>query len=119
MKPLSVKLGVILSGLIILGYAEVCKGQCAWVLWQNNVVGEYTKTTGWLPEIGLPTYDACKKEKDLRIAKKVKFWQEMPGTEIIYVSNGGEVEGIQIKDKGKTAGYDYLKCLPDTVDPRK
>lgn len=43
MKSLSVRLGVIFIGLIIFSYAEVCKAQCAWVLWKhvdNNVSGQ-------------------------------------------------------------------------------
>ena len=48
----------------------------------------------------------------MRIEKKVKFWQSQSGTDITYISNGGEIEGIQIKEKGERQKV----CKPPAKD---
>lgn len=54
---------VVLALFFCLLMSNVANAQCAWVLWQKIVIGEYEKPSGWLPERGFPTYDACKRNK--------------------------------------------------------
>ena len=104
MKSLLVKLGVILIGLAIFCYGDVCRAECAWVLWigQDKKVGS---NTIWTVEAAFPSYELC--------IKRIK-----------NICAGGT---SAMDDSSNTCSqYNYLgyaawyyKCLPDTVDPRK
>jgi len=116
MKSLSVKLGVILIGLIILGYAEVCNAQCAWVLWERQYMvteeGKVANPGEWGIVAAYPKYEQCFE----RQKKEFLDLKEAPGFKVIsrpfeYVM--GRKEG------GKLVILQELKCLPDTIDPRK
>ena len=117
MKSLLVKLGVILIGLAILGYTEVCRAEGSWVLWEN--VGVKTPLmnqpnySGWTLERAYPTYEMCINEANYRIKTKSVTW------------NKTEYQ-IEIRSDGflaKKSDYDWtfyeVKCFPDTIDPRK
>jgi len=104
MKSLSVKLGVILIALIILGYGKTCNAEGAWVLWQK---AEITKTT-WVIEGAFPSYAVCI-QNELSVcqgfaSKSGDRCQSIEGQHFVLLGNGRSIGWM---------------CLPDTIDPRK
>lgn len=104
MKSLPVKLGVILIGLFIFGYGEVCNAQGAWVLWQK---AEVTKTT-WVIEGAFPSYNVCI-QNEISVCQKFASksgdkCQSMEGRHFVLLGNGRSIGWM---------------CLPDTIDPKK
>ena len=95
MKSLSVKSGVILIGLAIFGYAELCKAEDAWVLWlrhnfevywakdQIDSAGKVIATKGYANDFfqrtwelldAFPTYDQCQKVMKEKIEHERKWF---------------------------------------------
>jgi hypothetical protein len=107
MKSLLTKLGVILIGLTVFGYAELCNAQ-NWGLWQyvrsEKLHAEYWENLG-----AFPSYELCIKEWDKKVslsATSVNAQEITKGEFLITYKDGST----------SWAGY---KCLPDTVDLRK
>jgi len=116
MKSLSVKLGVILViGLLIFTYEEMCKAQCAWVLWESQYINQEGKVVNpgeWNIITAYPRYEQC-----LERQKETFFkFKEEPGYTVI--SRPFEY-ALRQKEDGKHTIIQQLKCLPDTIDPRK
>jgi hypothetical protein len=103
MKSLLVRLGVILIGLTIFGYAEVCNAQ-NWVLWEGIDKNIGSKTI-WTVESAFPSYELC--------INRIKNICAGSTSAMDYSSN--------TCTKFNYLGYAawYYKCLPETVDPRK
>jgi len=100
-KSLSVKLGVILIGLILFGYTEVCNAQ-NWVLWVGKCKKVDSKTE-WTIDSAYPSYEKC--------VERLQYVCGHPGLDPMSWTCS----------KYKYLGYAtwYLKCFPDTIDPRK
>jgi hypothetical protein len=118
MKPLSVRLGFILIGLLILGNAEVWGAECAWVLWASQYFGD-ERTGSWTIESAFPNYELCMKELNRNLEGMKKGFERAPRRGEINSFNYGF--SFDIKDEsGKEKHVQFLwKCLPDTIDPRK
>jgi hypothetical protein len=102
MKSSSIGLGVLLIGLLVFGYAEVCRAEGAWVLWEG-IDKKVGSDTIWTIESAFPSYKLC--------TDRIK---NICGTgSMDYSSN--------TCTKFNFLGYAawYYKCLPDMVDPRK
>lgn len=109
MKPLSVKLGVILIGFAIFGYAEVCRAECAWVLWLIDTDNQIQVLNAF------PSYEQCKQAQQISCERQSKAIKD---TEI--VANCPDSFDFRYKKKGvSTMRRRLFKCLPDTIDPRK
>ena len=127
MKSLSVKLGIILFsiGLGILGFSELCKAECAWVLWTKTEKTIFKPNPNyserWEIMGAVPKYEHC-----LRMKQEV--FEKRSGAYTEGKSKGG-FPGLEVKvDPSITAiflsGQNLLEvikfnCLPDTIDPRK
>jgi len=146
MKPLLVRLGVILIGLTFFGYGEVCKADGAWVLWQQESGKDFKK---WEVVRGYPTYKECVRVRDCwfdlspsgekfkEIAKSSPSAPDPNCPKCIWVqtSKDGEknlafmengIETVVMAPnmiiRGSTEkGFLILRneCFPDTIDPRK
>ena len=121
MKSLSVKLGVILIGLAIFGYAEVCRAERAWVLWLKFESMSFVKdkppiiTEKWELIAAVPKYEQC------LIMQKDIFEKQIKGFEIV---EGAKIESVPfslITVEYPKGGSQFIKfkCFPDTVNPRK
>lgn len=112
MKSLLVKLGIVLIGLAIFGYSEMCRADGAWVLWEKNY--RYAPLE-WRIEGAYPSYDACvKKEMEACKEKEEAYQPKLNPNSKCITTLGGHyhtVVGTQLTTE--------WKCLPDTVDPRK
>ena len=89
---------VLLVAALLLLSVSTASAECAWVLWESQALG-----TSPIQAYG--TMEACIKGLD-EFAAETGFIGS--GTVRSRVTRSGEYRG-QI---------DYLKCLPDTVDPR-
>lgn len=127
MKSLSVKLGVIfvLSGLAIFGNAEVCKAQCAWVLWEELELfsikdGKPTDNVVWKLIVATPKYEQCL-ENQRRLFEKIKKEADEDKEKYDTISKIEVVPYTFVMKDFKSGGFfsKTLKCLPDTIDPRK
>jgi len=119
MKALSVKLGVILIGLIIFSYMEVSRGECAWVLWKqegSRVEGKWYPPQ-WEIDSAFPTYDLCiqYRIKELNRRKERYIYNKTP----ISTYDDGSGFIILNRENNITEFSYQSKCLPDTIDPRK
>ena len=79
MKSLSVKLGVILIMVVILGNVKVCNAECAWVLWERTgqrLEGRF-QWVEWHVNSAFPTYDLCTQRR----IKEFNYYKE------IYIYN--------------------------------
>ena len=116
MKSLSVKLGVILIGLAIFAYVEKPWAESAWVLWENldviNEEGQVVKLGQWVIVNAYPRHEQCLE------GQKQKFlnYKEEQGYKVISIPFGYV---WRYKEGGKSSIIQELKCLPDTIDPRK
>jgi hypothetical protein len=118
MKSLLVKLGVILIiGLAIFSYVEVCRAEGAWVLWENLGIRlpSFGKPdwSGWKLERAYPTYEMCIKEANYRI--KTKSASRNKTEYQIEIRS----DGFMAKKSDDDWTFYEVKCFPDTVDPRK
>jgi hypothetical protein len=125
MKSLSVKLGVILIGLAIFGYSEVCKAQCAWVLWEKWEVAsikdrKFTTDLLWTLIVATPQYEQCM-ENQRRLFEKIKKGANEDKEKYDTISKIEVVPFRLVLTDYKSGGFNSktLYCLPDTIDPRK
>jgi len=103
--------------LIVLG--GVANAECAWVLWEQKTYytiekGEATEKTFWLIIEAFPQYEQC-------LERKKMLFVNIKG---IAASTGPKVQAVPfelvIEHFSDTASlHHHLKCLPDTIDPRK
>lgn len=129
MKSLSVKLVVVLVGLIIFCCVEVCKAQCAWVLWERaNFKAKEAKDNSqvdWYIVGAFPTAKACwQMEEDICARRKELTSENRPNQDPLFkpqnvecIKSWGGHTMTWYNEKGFWVS-DW-KCLPDTVDPRK
>ena len=128
MKSLLVKLGVILIGLMILGYAEVCKAEGAWVLWckitKFTFMAQGQKIEShWDLRKAVPKYEQCIELKIEAHKKEIETWSSYSNIEEVKYKTPEEAIVIVFKhadtDKERVNFMYEFYCLPDTVDPRK
>jgi hypothetical protein len=100
---LSVKLGVILIGLIIF-CAEVCRAGDSWVLWEG-IAKNIGSDTIWTTESAFPSYELC--------TNRIKNICTGSTASMDYSS----YTCVKFNYLGYAAWY--YKCLPDTVAPTK
>lgn len=119
MKSLFVKLGVILIGLTIFGYAEACKGQCAWVLWEQRAYYRIEKDEPieriyWEIIGAFPKYEQCLERKKVLFTNIKESIRKSD-----HKADAVPFELI-IEHFTETSSLHYkFICLPDTVGPRK
>lgn len=124
MKSLSVKVVVILIGLAIFGYAEVCKAQSAWVLWEKMEFSAFEKgknqhfIVSWRILGAVPKYEECL-EKLSKTWEQYKIDYSPEKSEGIKETSSKLYGIISISFKNGDTLFFTLSCLPDTVDPRK
>ncbi len=125
MKSPLVKLGVILIGLLVFGYAEVSKGQCAWVLWERWEVarikdGNLTTDVLWTLIVATPKYEECM-ENQKRLFEKIKEMAHEDSEQDDTISKIEAVSFNLVRKDYESGGFNSktLYCLPDTIDPRK
>ena len=116
MKSLSVRLGVVLIGLAMFGCAEVCKAQCAQVLWQKLEVyesGKFKPERGynWVVVGAFSTENQCRGEEK---AMCIKYAE---GMKIKCIEDWGGHKIVTGTENDLTV-WSY-KCLPGTIDSRK
>ena len=127
MKSLLGKLGVILIGFAIFGYAEVWGAECAWVLWkktEKTMVGKYKQypdhSVSWELMDAVPKFEQCLQsgreysERQYSLYLKGKSEGEFQGMRIGKSPSGG----LMLSEEGLTQTIEF-KCFPDTIDPRK
>ena len=137
MKSLSIKLGVILVGFLIFGYAcPVANAGDTWVLWEHS----FYKSPRWELIGTYPNYQQCQERAN-------RFREVAPGSDgykrimgnptspdfILVAPDGKKYIKIKIEDTEYTVlapnkaimdtkeGYVVIEwnCFPDTIDPRK
>ncbi len=86
-------MGARLSLLVVLILATSAHAECAWVLWQREIVDK--REIGWNPRESFGSVQECKKRESRADAR--------------YNPETQKLEPIP-------AGHTI--CLPDTVDPR-
>jgi hypothetical protein len=121
MKSLLGKSGFILIiGLVIFGYAEVCNAECAWVLWiqvGNRVEGRWYPPQ-WKILSAFPTYDLCVQSR----IKDFNYYKDIYSYNKFTISIYGDGSGFAVSDPTDTSKIVFSyesKCLPDTLDLRK
>lgn len=127
MKSSSVRLGVILIGLIIFGYTEVWGAECAWVLWkktEKTTFGKYRQysdlSVKWELMEAVPKFEQCLQrvreysERQYTLYVKGKLEEELLGTKLERLPS----EGLMLSGEGWKQTIEW-KCFPDTIDPRK
>jgi len=119
MKSLLVKLGVILVGLAIFGYAAVCKAQCAWVLWEFQITGGVEGSGGWMINSAFPNYELCMKQLNKSLTYAENSFKKTPNARVNLVVNGVIATVMEEGGKEKLLWQFLYRCLPDTIDPRK
>ena len=136
MKSLSAKLGVILIGLAILGYTEVCRAEGAWVLWAHF----FYKSPSWSLISAYPNYEQCQERANWfrelapgadgyekivgNPASPDLIWTDPDGNKYIKVRIEKTEYIVLTSNKAITHtedGYVVIEweCFPDTIDPRK
>jgi len=138
MKSLLVKLGVILVSVIfmfpIIFISDVAKAECAWILWMHITEMSFSidKSTGlvseseppkttydrWFIQKATPKYEQCLEMQRKTFEERKKAFSSEMNYEIPF-----DVISHDFRDPktGKKIGtrIEELKCLPDTIDPRK
>lgn len=108
---------ILLAILLCLFSSSTANAECAWVLWERqylqNEEGKVVNPGEWGIVSAYPKYEQCfERQKQQFLDLK-----ETPGFKVIsrpfeYVS--------QYTESGKGPSIlQELKCLPDTIDPRK
>ena len=124
MKSLSIKLGVLLMGLMILGYAVVCNAECAWMLWKRMSfynIKKDSRSTEWMIIVAVPKYEQCMETLKDKFKKEKEFWEgkarpwKVIGSELGYIMLISQNEKGELSDTGEI----NFECYPDTIDPRK
>jgi hypothetical protein len=119
MRSLLVKLGVILIiGLALFSYAEVCGAEGAWVLWESYSNDGYLH---WEVNDAFPSYEKCKQGQHIKCERlRETLLKDITKTQIKRVAdNCPDTLIIFYKDSSyHYVEFDY-KCFPDTIDPRK
>jgi hypothetical protein len=121
MKSLLGKLGVILIGLTLLIYAEVCRAECAWVLWLKFENISFVKdkppiiTENWELIAAVPKYEQCLIMQKEIFEKQIKGWEKVEGAKIDSVP----FALITVQHPKGGSQFIKLNCFPDTIDPRK
>jgi len=129
MKSLWGLVGIILIGLVIFGYAGICKAQSAWVLWLSGSKirflpqGQQIEKPEWNLISAFPKYEQCiefKRKKIEEMKEVFKLPSEPPEPEVKDTQDGIVVNfGV---NKSLTNGWIWTihwHCLPETIDPRK
>jgi len=115
MRSLSDRLAAVLViGLVLFTYAEVCGTECAWVLWERSIP-ETDKD--WQINSAYPNYEMCIEARRLIMNPILATWKKTFGDDNIIQSQHGFT--VTEKDSAKVKFYYFSKCLPDTIDPRK
>lgn len=120
------KLGLILIGLFIFGYVEVCKAECAWVLWEKKEETIFEKgkpypnySVTWEIVYAVPKFEQCLQMLKANLEKRGGYYTKakseggFPGIEIIV-----KAEFIMLNGEGYSQTIEF-RCFPDTIDPRK
>ena len=120
MKSSLVKLGVILIGLAIFGYAEMWGAECAWVLWEKEMREGQPYDCKILE--AYPKYDQCEEaQKDWLEQQKEGFEKIKkrmdPLNRITTIIATPFIIIVNYED-GSQRVFE-TQCLPDTIDPRK
>ena len=117
MKSLLCKLEVILIGLVIFGYAEVCRAEGAWVLWKSDSNDGHLH---WQVNDAFPSYEKCKQAQRIECERwKEMLWKNITETPIEPVADRcPDTLTIFYKDSSHPREI-VFKCFPDTIDPRK
>jgi hypothetical protein len=128
MKSLLGKLGVILLviGLTISVYVEVCRAQCGWVLWKkwDYQFGKDTERVSWDLMGAFPQYNECMKHQIDLFERLRIFWTDVTkrspdkNEKVEASSGGGGPSQIIVRSKNDISIFEFY-CLPDTIDPRK
>ena len=124
MKSLLVMLGVILIGLLILGYAELCGAGDAWVLWHSvrMITNAGSSDFHWEILAVYTTQAECKSHAYMNedFARKMeKKWKESGQDVEIKIFENGTVFETHRSKEGIFIVETKCLCLPDTIDPRK
>ena len=114
MKSLLGRVGVVLIGLAIFGYAEVWGAECAWVLWKKYERVSENRTVTWELIGAVPQYQECLKMQKKVLEGDKKFWKESL-KDSVTLSDWM----ISIKTVDGAIGMITYECFPDTIDPRK
>lgn len=108
---------VVLVGIIVFGYAELCNAQCAWVLWKRG--GSHIEIR-WFIEDAFPTYEKCKQNQLVQCKREHKRLLEIITTTLIKSVEDNCPDSLTIIYKDSSSpNITIYKCLPDTIDPRK
>lgn len=112
-------MGVILIGIFIVTYAEMCKAECAWVLWKSTTVNYEEASKRWELIIAVPTYRQCLDAKSNLITSEIEVYEKISKNAKL-TSQDHIVAIMQDKPNQKRIinTLDYY-CFPDTIDPRK
>ena len=107
---------LLIAGLIIIGFSSLVDAECAWVLWERqhikNEEGKVTNAGDWGIVSAYPKYEQC---LDRQRQEFINFPEEQ-GYKV--VSRPFEY-ALRYKEGGEGSILQELKCLPDTIDPRK
>lgn len=99
-----------LIGAVLVSFILVLPGaagaSCAWVLWEDSVFSDGSKTwKEWRPE-GFPSHEQCR----VAIRRMANGLKGQPGL---------KVKGDVVESTGRgMLRSTRLSCLPDTIDPR-
>jgi len=116
---------ILLALLFCLSMTNIVNAQSAWVLWEKFYINEegkiYTLEEGkkvkvdkveWKVVNAYPTYEDCVGGQMANFL----YTPEQKGFKVF--SKPFEYESVKKQD-GKLSVLHELKCLPDTIDPRK
>jgi hypothetical protein len=120
-------LGVILVGVAIFGYAEVCNAQCAWVLWGRTTIinltpqGQKIEKPIWELLSAFPNHEQCTEYKIKKIAETKEFMGRTSNVQKMIDIDNGIMVRIEVNESLTSGVIKSLEaqCLPDTIDPRK
>lgn len=123
MKSLLDKVGVILIGLIIVGYScsevDIANAQCAWVLWKH-VDNNINATHSWELIKAFPEHKQCiqRQQQEFESDKSTLTTHSDPSRRMTLIK--GDVDSYAFyRSSDRAEIIIKLMCLPDTVDPRK
>jgi hypothetical protein len=121
MNFLSVKLGVILIGLIIFGYgypmviiANAECSECGWMLWKSTTTNVDETTKHWEIVTAASTYEQCLMAKKDLIQKELEVYRKLSKSADVISPD----HILAVIREGVIKSLDYY-CFPDTIDPSK